>query len=207
MRIKIPKIGFEGLTPAKARIIAHLIGDGSHFITGGTNYYLRYEVKDEELLDNFSNDIVSVYGFKTYSSWNPSGFTGELIRAVCLRSKIAFYDMKRYATYYSKDWIIKKELLNSSLKIKKEFLKALYDDEGSVFKEHKRGVIRLYSINEKGLKQVQKILLQFGIGTIMRSGYGARRNVFALITYDLKRFYNKIGFNLTRKQERLKSLL
>ena len=148
-----------------------------------------------------------VYGFKTSSSWNPSGFTGELIRSVWIRSKIAFEDMEEYATYFSKDWFIKSWLFNSSLNIKKEFLRSLYDDEGSVLKEHKRGVIRLYSINEKGLKQIQELLLHFGIPTIMRSGYGARRNVFAIVTYDLKQFYKKIGFNLTRKQERLKEIL
>ena len=93
------------------------------------------------------------------------------------------------------------------MKIKREFLKALYDDEGSITNERKRGIIKLYSINEDGLKQVQKILLEFGISTIIRSGYGARRNVFALITYDLNIFHKRVGFNLRRKQEKLEGFI
>ena len=206
MKTKIPKRGFDKLTPVKARIIAHLIGDGAHY-KYKSNYYLKYEVRDEESLNSFSEDITSVYGLKTSWAWNTSGFTGKPIKFVFLRSKIAFEDMKRYATYFSKDWTIKKEFLDSSLEIKKEFLKALYDDEGSVYKEYKKGILKLYSTNEKGLNQIKRMLLQFGINTIIRKGYGAKRNVFALITYNLKEFYNKIGFNLTRKQDILKSLV
>ena len=59
------------------------------------------------------------------------------------------------------------------------------------------------SINLSGLKQIQRMLVEFDIGSKIGSGYGSRRNVYALIIIDLKRFHDKIGFNLNRKQERL----
>ena len=62
-------------------------------------------------------------------------------------------------------------------------------------------------VNKNGLEQIQNLLLEFGISSSIKSGYGAKRNVFAVITYNLRKFYNKIGFNLTRKQDILKSLV
>ena len=41
----------------------------------------------------------------------------------------------------------------------------------------------------------------------MQSGYGLKRNVYALIIKDLKLFKDKIGFNLKRKQERLNEFI
>jgi len=123
MRIKKLKKGFEKLTKEKARLIAHLIGDGAHYITKH-DYNLKYEVRDEESLKQFNDDIIKVYGLEPSWEWNTSGITGKPIKFVRLRSKLAFEDLLRYATYYSKDWQLKPLLLNASKKIKKEFLMA-----------------------------------------------------------------------------------
>ena len=95
MRIKNLKKGFEELTKEKARLIAHLIGDGCVYKVK-TNYNIKYEVKDKELLQQFEEDIVSVYGLPVIKGFNPSGKTGELIPLVLLRSKKAFEDLKKY---------------------------------------------------------------------------------------------------------------
>ena len=97
-------------------------------------------------------------------------------------------------------------MLNSSLEIKKEFLKALFDDEGSII-PYKRPIIRLYSINSKGLGQVQEILREFNIACKLKKGFGCKRNVYALVIEDLSLFYRQIGFNLKRKQEKLELCL
>ena len=206
MRIKKPKKGYKKLTKAKARLIAHLIGDGAHF-RSRHDYNLKYEVIDLELLKSFNDDLIKVYGLKPSWENHKSGITGRPTKFVRLRSKFAFEDLLRYATYYSKDWRLKSLLLDSPKEIKEEFLKAFFDDEGSVTKEGKRGIIKLYSINSKGLKQIQKILDDFNITNKMNSGYGARRNVYALIIRDLDVFNKKIGFNLKRKQDKLNSLI
>lgn len=206
MKIKKLKNGFEKLTIEKARIIAHLIGDGAHYITRH-DYNLKYEVRDEESLKQFNDDLIKVYGLKPSWEWNTSGFTGKPIQFVRLRSKLAFEDLLRYASYYSKNWKINSELLNSSKEIKREFLKTFFDDEGSVTKEGKRGIIKLYSINLEGLKQIQRILLEFNIQTKINSGYGCKRNVYAVLIKDLNLFYKEIGFNLNRKQEKLKRFI
>jgi len=194
MRLKKPKKNFEKLTPSKARIIAHLIADGS---LSRSKYSLRYEVKDLESLKQFDSDLMEVYGLKGWWHNNKSGFTGSSIEYVHLRSKIAYYDLLRYASYFSYTWKINDELMNASKKIKKQFLRAFYDDEGSIIRKLK--IIRLYSVNEKGLFQIQLMLNEFGINTYIVKGFGAKRNVWALTTKDLKTFQKKINFGLERK--------
>ncbi len=203
MRLKIPKRGFEKLTIEKARIIAHLIGDGSHSISKH-DYNIKYEVKDEESLQQFNDDLIKVYGLEPTWRTNPSGITGELIKVVRLRSKLAFEDLLNYSTYYSADWKLKPLILNASLKIKREFLRALFDDEGSV---RGKNCLSLYSTNMKGLLQIKKILKEFGIEPKLENGFGARRNVYALTIKNFKLFRDKIGFNLKRKQDKLESFI
>ncbi len=203
MKIKKLKNNFEKLTKEKARIIAHLIGDGAHYKTGH-DYVMKYEVKDEELLKQFSKDIKKVYGLNCSWNINPSGFTGKPIKMVRLRSKLAYEDLSKYATYFSKDWTLKLEFLKSNKIVKKEFLKALFDDEGSVKSGYE---IALYSINKNGLLQIQEILKEFGVQTKINPGYGAKRNVYAIIIKDFKKFKKEIGFSLKRKQEKLNRLI
>jgi len=199
------KEDFEGLTIAKARIIAHLIGDGCAY-KSNHDYNIKYEVKDLESLNSFEVDMIFVYGLKLTKGFKNSGITGLPIPFIRLRSKLAYGDLLKYATFNSKDWKIKGQLLNSSKEIKREFLKAFFDDEGSVINEHGKGIIKLYSINRRGLKQVRRLLLEFDIKSQLSYGYGAKRNVYALLIKELDSFYKEIGFNLKRKQNKLTSL-
>tara|TARA_Y100000310_G_scaffold29928_1_gene28439 strand:+ start:110 stop:724 length:615 start_codon:yes stop_codon:yes gene_type:complete len=203
MRIKRLKPGYEKLTKEKARIIAHLIGDGAHLKTNH-DYVLKYEVRDEDSLKQFNDDLIEVYGLKPSWEVNTSGITGEPIDFVRLRSKLAYEDLLEYATYFSKDWKLKKPMFKANKKIKKEFLRALYDDEGSVKSKYQ---IALYSINENGLRQIKDMLEEFNISSVIYFGFGQRRNVFGLIVTDFKLFNKKIGFSLKRKQEKLEKFV
>lgn len=136
-----------------------------------------------------------------------SGFTGRPIQFVLARSKLAYNDLMKYtATYFSKDWKLKPTLLNASKIIKREFLRAFSDDEGSVFRQGNKGRIHIFSINLIGLKQIQSLLLGFGIQSTIIPGCGCKRNVYAIVIRDLKTFQRKIGFNLKRKQDELSSI-
>lgn len=206
MKIKNLKKDYEKITLAKARIIAHLIGDGCIYKCNH-DYNIKYEVKDLESLDSFESDMLEVYGLKLTKGFKKSGFTDNLIPFLRLRSKLAYLDLLRYATYNSKDWKINDELIYASKDIKRQFLKAIFDDEGSVIKTHKKAAIRLYSINLDGLKQIQKILSEFNIESKIQPGYGLKRNVYAVIINDAHLFAKDIGFNLTRKNIKLAGLI
>jgi len=203
MRIKKLKLGYENLTEDKARIIAHLIGDGCVYRSGLTNYIMKLEVKDEESLIQFEKDLITVYGLKPLRGFNPSGKTGELIPFVLLRAKRAYEDLLSYCDFRSATWFVPAEIFNANLSIKKEFLRALFDDEGTAIRIGKRVEIRLYSINYNGLSQIQLLLQDFDLQSKMRTGYGCKRNVYGLIMLDSHSFGKKIGFNLQRKQSKL----
>lgn len=205
MRIKKLKGGYEKLTEEKARLLGHLIGDGC-VSQSGTNYVIKYEVKDKDLLDQFEADLVNVFGLKPTRGQNPSGKTGVLISYVSLRSKLAFNDLKRYCDFRSTNWQIPQEILKGDTPIKSEFLRALFDDEGTVFRQKKTCVIRLYSINHEGLKQVAILLKEFNIPSRIIKGYGEKRNVYGLIVEDNNVFKEKIGFQCERKKQKLEEI-
>lgn len=203
MRIKNPKVGFEDLTKEKARIIGHLIGDGCVYKCR-TDYNMKYEVKDNDLLEQFEKDLIFVYGLKPTKGFNPSGKTSKLIPYVRLRSKLVFGDLKRYCEFGSANWFVPSQILFANQNIKIEFLRALFDDEGSVIPERDSAIIRLYSINLAGLKQIQKMIEEFNIPSKIVAGYGSKRNVYGLIIRNIKLFCSKIGFNSIRKQSKLR---
>ncbi len=204
MRIKNLQVGYEKLTPAKARILAHLIGDGCVYRSSETNYVIKLEVTDAESLNQFETDLISVYGLKPTRGTNPSGKTGRLIPFVSLLSKRAYEDLLTYCEFRSSTWYVPSQIFSADLSIKREFLRALFDDEGTVVRDRKQRVVRLYSINLNGLLQIQRILQEFDMESRITPGYGFKRNVFGLIPKDTKRFAEKIGFNLSRKQSLLK---
>ena len=210
MSMKLNKIKKDShkLTLAKARIIAHCIGDGCVFKTKH-NYTIRYEVKNLEQLNEFERDIFEVYGLKVIWCKNPSGKTGELIDCVFLRSKLVFEDLHKYTpSYYSYKWVLPKQIVNSNVNIKIEFLKAFFDDEGSVINA-KNKLIKLYSVNRKGLIQVKKLIEAFGICCKIYGGYGLKRNVFGIVIRgkDIPKFAKEIGFNSKVKQDKLMNLV
>jgi len=204
--LKPIKNQLQDLTPAKARIIARLKGDGAIF-RSGTNYIIKYEVKDREQLKSFENDIKEVFGLDMKWLKHRSGITGKLLDLVRLRSKLAFEDLSKFGKFRSENWNIPEEIFKSSAEVKKEFIKAMFDDEGTVIIRDRE--IRLYSINKKGLKQIAKLLIEYNIKPKLKAGYGEIRNVFALVIKGveaLSNFTHNIGFGLERKQMKLTSI-
>jgi len=205
--LKPIKNQLQDLTPAKARIIARLKGDGAIF-RSGTNYIIKYEVKDKEQLKSFENDVKEVFGLNMKWLKHRSGITGKLLDLVWLRSKLAFEDLNKFGKFRSENRNIPKEVFKSTREVKKEFIKAFFDDEGSVIIGNKE--IRLYSTNKNGLQEMKNLLNEFNIKSKLRSGYGKKRNVFALVIKDIesiKNFANNIGFDLERKQTKLSNIL
>ena len=180
MRIKKLRMGFEKLTKEKARLIGHLIGDGCVY-QHKTDYNIKYEVVDRDLLEQFEKDLSFVYGLKPFFGYNPSGKVKKSIPYFRLRSKLVFEDLKKYCEFNSDNWMVPSQIIEANEEVRIEFLKALFDDEASVVPQGKSAIIKLYSINLNGLKQIQELLLKFNLQGKIISGYGSKRNVFALI--------------------------
>ena len=202
MKIHKIKPGHRKLTQAKARLIGHLIGDGCVY-KSVTNYNIKYDNMDYELLEMFMSDFFEVYGLIAKLGYKASGKTGRLMPFVKVRSIRAFKDLRKYCSYYSSEWNVPKQMFNTKRSIQREFLVALFDDEGSVIPIGKKAILRLYSINLTGLKQVQILLELFGISSNIVAGFGHKRNVFAITIKDVKLFKKKINFYCIRKQNNL----
>lgn len=112
-------------------------------------------------------------------------------------------------------------ILNSSLKrevpeiIQKSFpsciaafLRGIFDAEGTVGKRKRDGV-RLGLENEKLLRQVQLLLLRFGIVSNLHFSKSSQKfNKIAIYKFDiLKRFSEFINFSSPRKKDALKKLI
>ena len=155
------------MKPEEARVVAHICGDGwltkydeknSLQIVNGRKYRRtrkRYQIgycnKEKTLRKQFSRDITKVYCIKTRSI---------RIEVRC-RSKRIFDRLQKLGGGNSKSWFVGKEIIKSNKKIKKEWLKSFFDDESTSTFEH--GRIRIKSMNERGLKQVKKLLNYFKI--------------------------------------------
>ncbi len=200
MRIHPLKLGHERLTPAKARIIAHLIGDGCA-CRSGSDYHIKYASNDEALLEQFSKDMCFAYGLRTKRYLERSGKTGKPLPLVHARSKRAFLDLMQYSSFYSREWIVPADIQQGNPEIRRAFLQAFFDDEGTAFLVKGRLMIRAYSINKPGLIAVQRMLSDCRIETRLRSGFGMRRNVYGIEIIDQERFAARIGFSLKRKQD------
>ena len=196
--LKHPKKGYEKLTRMKARLIGHCIGDGAVFKTKH-DYVIKYEVKDLELLEIFREALLKVYGLEPSFYWRRSGKTGVPIPLYRLRSKLVYEDLVKHTSYYSYLWQVPQCIKNADKSIVKEFLRALFDDEGSITRKQ----LRLYSVNEQGLREVQQLLKNFGIKSQIVRGFGAKRNVAAIVIKDLKSiliFSKEINFMLQGAQ-------
>jgi Mor family transcriptional regulator len=112
------------LTPQKAFLIGHLIGDGyvprtPHGKIVYTNTCLKLVLKMLKVFDK-------VYGIKGHLSRRGPVFY------VKWTSKKAWEDLRKYTlSYHSKEWRIPKEIFDPVI-LGRPFLRALFDDEGSV---------------------------------------------------------------------------
>jgi len=196
-----------------ARIVAHLMGDGCV-----TKRYFAYTNQDSFLLSNFEKDIISLFGkiHITKSKTNSNTF----IYMIQNREILNF--LNQLFPNYRSHFIEIPKFVKPSPPLQKEFLKAFFDDEGSVGLRvfRKTGEIKrnltLSSNSFNFIKQVKKILkINFGILSnkiltckkkIENKQY---TNYILSITgkENFVKFRDKIGFSSPNKNHKLNSLI
>lgn len=174
------------LTPMKAFLIGHLIGDGSVMKRG---YAIRYANTCQKLIEKVSKTFTDVYGLSCHISQR-----GEMLHADW-NSREAWKDLTQYTSYYCKRWRVPTEILENPETLGPAFLRALFDDDGCVAlsssTKHKgwQRWICLRSINARGCEDIVRLLSSLGIcarkinGAVIISG---KENI--------RRFQPVIGF-------------
>ena len=195
-----------------ARIIAKICGDGNL-----SKRYIRYNNTCQDLLDEFCDDVKKEFGavHLIFGKGNSGTSFVQIQDKRCLN--LLRHTLK---SYKSKDIKIPKLILNASTNIKKEFIRAFFDDEGCAnlrinqkTKEWKRNV----EISSKAfifLKSIKHILEnEFGIKTnriIKFSKKDPLKFCYKLsITGkdNIEKFKKDIGFKHPKKQKILELMI
>ncbi len=149
----------QKLTLVKTRIIGNLLFDGSVFRSKKYYYGIMYVNASESLVKQFCKDMENVYGLKP-SIFKERGKT--LVYRAKNISKPIYLDLLKYTPSYSTSneiVSIPEEILNGFKRIKLEFLRTFWDNEGSISKD---GRLRGYSKSLVIIKQLFEIHEQFG---------------------------------------------
>jgi len=110
-------------------------------------------------------------------------------------------DLLKYSNFGSRRWSVPKIVFDGNLNIKKSWIRAYGDGDGSVEIPRKR--IFFKSVNLKGLKQVQILLKSLDINSYIRGPYA---NAYILITKEIKKYAKIIGFIHKKRLEKLNFL-
>ena len=193
-------------THLKARLCGFIAGDGSILVRkdneGKLHYVLRFFPDHYSLIKPFNESLFEIYG-KTPKIKNDYSNQG----IICY-SKVVVEDLLNTTKFGILNWRVPFSILNNK-KTKIEWLRAFFDSEGYIGKNQ----IKVQTVNKQGIKEVQQLLLQFGI----KSNYYLYKphnknwnDVHILIIGPKKeqlKFLNTIGFNHKLKLAKLQRML
>ena len=215
VRVKIPIYS----SPQLASLVAHTLGDGS---IGEKRFQVEYKNKSVDLIQNVVEAVKTIFNVEV-----PVTKCGRDIYTVMLPATIgrilyiagAVRGDKTRKVFDVPEWI-----KNGDLSVKVSFLRALFDDEGSVYIGSKSSNIKLCMGKSASLSDslinffnsIRAMLGDFGIKSkevrIYRK-YSAKGEKKLILGFwitgkrNLKIFAQRVGFNSTRKQEKLETAI
>ena len=182
----------DELTEDLALIMGYLTGDG-----GMTrNNRITFTSKDTDMVDRFRNYFENVLNMKVNQKneidYEVNGmYVREMFRQIGLT----------YADSHNKE--IPKVILSAPKNIVAKFIQGLFDTDGGISNNH----IEYCTVSEKLSKQVQTVLLNFGIISTRTKKYIKKNNSYAytvcIFSKNINIFKDEIGFSCIRKQEKL----
>lgn len=200
------------LSPKEARIAAHVCSDGwmitymeknSLQIVNGRKYYRnrkRYEVgycnTNKKLLEEFSKDILDVYKIRVRKRKSTD---------LVFKSKRVYSRIKELGGGNTHNWSIGKEILQSKKRAKSFWLRAFFDDEGTVDKT--KFVVRVKSMNKTGLNQARSLMDTIGLPSRITGPNCDDSWYLTVSRRDLKKYKKEIGFNHPGKKLWLDKIL
>jgi len=154
------------LIPAKARILAKVMGDGCL-----TKRYVRYNNTRRELLEEFERDMEAIYGGLHFIKGKVNSGTSF----VQVQKKEVIQDLLKYhPNFKSADLWLPTQVKHGDIEIKRHFIRSFYDDEGSpTLRLARKGNYwkRSIHLDSKSLK------ILIGIKEILFENFGIRSHI------------------------------
>jgi len=204
------------LTPSRAYLFGVMCGDGCIF--SGREYKKKWSymshivhlsVKDKDFLDEFVKNFQEVYGISPsvyYRDRKNKKWSNIWIARI--NRKLVYEDLAQYN--FSNMWVVPDEIIESKDKrIICSFLRGVYDSEGSVMIGPRSATISFCSTNERGIKQIRKLISKVGIeiSRIMENNNSLIKKpcYYFYITHSKNYliFLREIGFSIKRKEDKL----
>ena len=195
LKCKLP----SSITPALARIHAHICGDGYIYsykdkdIYGPwakyrknpirTRYRVCYSNNNSDLLKEFRADIFRVFRIKGRKVYKND---------IKIDSKKIWKFFKQIDVGNSYNWSIPKEIRSGSENVQKNWIRAFFDDEADFDDD---GRIRVKCVNKKGLIQIIEMLKRFVPCHLMpkKGFYWGHTVCININKKDVLDFFSKIG--------------
>lgn len=195
----IPKLRMPSrITPALARIHAHVCGDGNLFRSSEKDSYgylgrykfnrrryrygIGYTNYNQRLIKEFIEDVKLTFNLKPY-------YRDNFVR---VKSRDVWILLKELGADKSRDWFVSHKIIKASKVIKKNWIRAFFDDEACF---NAGGRIRVRSVNRNGLIQVTEMLKEFVPSHITpKKDYYPDHSVYLNINKsDAGKYFSKIG--------------
>ena len=205
------KVNSEREDKHLARFIGYVIGDG--YIA---NDRIEFVNKDKEVLEDFEKLLLK------YSKWGiRKRVSGETVRIYSRDRELYkkfrdLYPEIKSKTITSKSKVIPNEVLSLGKKSVGHLIAALFDTDGSIRKNI--GTIEFCTKNKNLARQVQSLLLRFGISSKIKKRFSSAKNTknrvkrkyHYLYVYgyeNIKNFYMNIPLRINYKKKSLKNLI
>jgi hypothetical protein len=194
--------GQSNVTEGEAYALGLMIGDGCWT----SQYRLRYTTKDRELVTALENGTgLSFYQCSDKIHWNHDGQDD-------VQDWLENWEM---GVTYTKDKYLPEKILQAPQLVMSACLRGIFDTDGHVQINTSKGgtaiTVSLTNTSKELMEQIHYILLHYGIVSTLKTR--TRNNKWNTI-YELlingvntKKFYEQIGFGLTRKQNKLKDAI
>jgi len=216
-----PALSLLGLTPEKAELVGALMGDKGTFKQQQRHgFYHGYDLsrytrctisiclgKDKTWGEHMGRLMMDSYGThgSTYLDGNEWRFWSS--------STIAFHDLSQYydPSWNCHLWRVTRPILEAPPVVKERVARGYFDADGypNFSKARNQVSVKATSVNKQGVDSMKQLLVTIGY----RPGVYRRYNdmdVWELCigrADDVIRFYNRIGFSIKRKQQKLRRFL
>lgn len=149
-------------------------------------YVVGYSNSEPVLIEEFVRDVRHAYGVRCRVLAR-----GKNIEAR-LRSKRVFMRLRELGAGTSREWAIGEEIMGADEDVRKEWLRAFFDDEARVAPDE--GRIRIKSVNPRGLGLVKRLLASLGIRSRI-TGPNSDGTWYLTVTRDdAIRYVRRVGF-------------